>query len=86
MKWTAHKITYEFDEGKCTCGLGLCVEACGQEVLDYIEESDKMEVVNTVQCIFCRQCEDVCPTKAITILGALTLDDVTGIRKTGQGT
>lgn len=80
--WTQHTITYEFDEDKCSCGLGLCVEACGQGVLDYIEESDKMEVVNTVQCIFCRQCEDVCPENAITIQGALALQDVTGIGKT----
>ncbi|MBU23576.1 MAG: hypothetical protein CL476_10815 [Acidobacteria bacterium] len=35
-----------------------------------------MEIVNTVQCIFCKLCEEICPTKAISIQGALTLDDV----------
>jgi len=79
MKWKVHRITFEFDEEKCNCGLAFCVEACGQGVLDFVEESDKMEVVNTVQCIFCRQCEDVCPTKAIIIHGTLTLQDVRGL-------
>jgi NAD-dependent dihydropyrimidine dehydrogenase PreA subunit len=76
MKWRANRITYEYDEDKCTCGLGLCVEACGQGVLEYHEDSDKMEIVNTVQCIFCRQCEEVCPTSAISIEGALRIQDI----------
>ena len=79
MKWKANRITFKFDEEKCDCGFAFCVEACGQGVLDYVEEPDKMEVVNTVQCIFCRQCEDVCPTKAIIIQGALTLQNVRGL-------
>ncbi len=79
MKWTADKITYEFDESACTCGLGLCVEACGQGVLEFDEDLNEMEVGNTVQCIFCRQCVDVCPQLAISIDGALTLDDVIGL-------
>jgi NAD-dependent dihydropyrimidine dehydrogenase PreA subunit len=86
MKWTANHITYEYDEDKCTCGLGLCAEACGQGVLDFVEGPDKMEIVNEVQCIFCRQCEDVCPSNAISILGALTLDDVRGMEKAEAGT
>ena len=76
MKWRADKVTYEYNEEKCTCGIGLCVEACGQGVLDYLEGPDKMEIINQVQCIFCRQCEDVCPTRAITIQGVLTLEDL----------
>ncbi|MAG70159.1 MAG: 4Fe-4S binding protein [Vicinamibacterales bacterium] len=76
MKWTAGKITYAYDEEQCTCGAALCVEACAQSVLDANEETDKMEIVNTVQCIFCKLCEEICPTKAISIQGALTLDDV----------
>jgi len=76
MRWTANSITYVFDEKKCTCGLGLCVEACGQGVLEYEEEPGMMEIVDTVQCIFCRQCEEVCPTRAISLKGALTLEDV----------
>ena len=79
MKWTANKITYEFDESACSCGLGLCAEACGQGVLEFNEERNVMEVVNTVQCIFCLQCEEVCPEFAISIDGALTLNDVTGL-------
>jgi 2-oxoglutarate ferredoxin oxidoreductase subunit delta len=79
MKWTAGKITYEFDEDACECGLGLCAEACGQGVLEFNEEINEMEVVNSVQCIFCRMCEDVCPEMAISIDGALTLDDVIGV-------
>jgi formate hydrogenlyase subunit 6/NADH:ubiquinone oxidoreductase subunit I len=39
-----------------------------------------MEIVNEVQCIFCLQCEEVCPTKAITIQGALTLQDIPGLK------
>jgi len=76
MKWTAHTITYEYTEEKCKCGLGLCAEACGQGVLEFDEQSERMVIMNTVQCIFCRQCEDVCPYKAISIEGALTLDDI----------
>ena len=79
MKWTANHITYEYVEEKCTCGLGLCTEACGQGVLDYLEGPDKMDIVNEVQCIFCLQCEEVCPTRAITIQGALTLQDIPGL-------
>ena len=77
MKWTAVNITYEYDKEKCKCKLGTCVEACGQGVLEFDEKAEKMEIVNnTVQCIFCRQCEDVCPYQAISIKGALTLDDI----------
>jgi NAD-dependent dihydropyrimidine dehydrogenase PreA subunit len=79
MKWSANQITYDYDEEKCTCGLGLCTEACGQGVLDYLEGPDKMDIVNEVQCIFCRQCEDICPTGAITIQGALTVNDIQGL-------
>lgn len=78
MRWTANKITYAYDEEKCNCGLGLCAEACGQGVLIFDEQSEKMVIMNTLQCIFCRQCEEVCPHRAITIEGALTLDDIKG--------
>ena len=76
MRWTAGTITYEYDEERCKCRLGLCVEACGQGVLEFDEGTEKMEIGNTVQCIFCRQCEDVCPYEAISIKGALTLDNI----------
>jgi NAD-dependent dihydropyrimidine dehydrogenase PreA subunit len=79
MRWAANHITYVFDGKNCTCGLGLCVEACGQGVLEYKEEPGMMEIADTVQCIFCRQCEEVCPTGAISIEGALTLKDVKGL-------
>ncbi|MBA7613646.1 NAD(P)H-quinone oxidoreductase subunit I, chloroplastic [subsurface metagenome] len=79
--WRVHTISYEFDGEKCTCGIGLCVEACAQGSLELNEETKKMEMINLEQCIFCRQCEDVCPTQAISIKGALTLQDVTGIRE-----
>ena len=80
MKWTANHITYEYDEEKCTCGLALCTEACGQGVLDYLEGPEKIDIVDEVQCILCLQCEDVCPTGAITIQGALTLQDIPGLK------
>lgn len=82
MKWKADKITYYFQEENCTCGVGLCVEACGQGALGFQEGPDKMEVVNRGQCIFCRQCEDVCPTNAIAITGALTLQDIREMGRT----
>lgn len=76
MKWKLGKITYEFMKDKCLCGVGWCTEACGQGVLDFIEKPKKMKVVNLSQCILCRQCEEVCPRKAISIAGALTVRDI----------
>jgi NAD-dependent dihydropyrimidine dehydrogenase PreA subunit len=76
MKWKLGKITYEFVKDKCQCGVGRCAEACGQGVLDFSEMSNKMKVVNLSQCILCRQCEDVCPRKAISIKGALTIRNI----------
>ena len=81
MKWTIGTITYEYDQEKCNCGLALCVEACGQGVLDFLEGPEKMEVINPDQCIFCRQCEDICPGNIISIQGALTLEDIRGLGK-----
>ncbi|MBW1997634.1 MAG: 4Fe-4S binding protein [Deltaproteobacteria bacterium] len=76
MKWKAGTITYLYEEEECKCKLGLCVEACGQGVLRFDEGTEKMLIDNTVQCIFCRQCEEVCPFQAISIEGALTLGDI----------
>ena len=76
MKWKLGKVTYEFDRRKCGCGTGWCVEACGQDVIDFSERSKKMKVVNLNQCIICRQCEEICPKGAIAIQGALTLKDI----------
>lgn len=76
MKWKLGKIIFEFDKNRCECGTGRCIEACGQGVLDFLDGSKKMKVINLTQCIFCRQCEDVCPKKAISIRGALTLQDI----------
>ncbi|MBW2028817.1 MAG: 4Fe-4S binding protein [Deltaproteobacteria bacterium] len=76
MKWKGGSITYIYDEDQCRCKLGLCVEACGQGVLEFDEGKEKMRIGNTVQCIFCRQCEEICPYQAISIEGALTLEDI----------
>jgi len=76
MKWKLGKATFEFIKDKCSCGLGRCVEACGQGVFDFLEKPQKIKVVNLTQCILCRQCEEVCPKKAISIQGALTMQDI----------
>jgi NAD-dependent dihydropyrimidine dehydrogenase PreA subunit len=61
IPWTP-KINYE----KCvTCG--KCVEFCHKKAFKLEEkENKKIIVVNPNACVvFCRGCEDVCPTGAI---------------------
>ncbi|HEX9262646.1 MAG TPA: ferredoxin family protein [Candidatus Bathyarchaeia archaeon] len=60
----APKIDYE----KCvTCG--KCVDFCHNRVFEFEEKDGKKKTVvkNPKACVvFCRGCEDICPTVAIT--------------------
>lgn len=51
------------DNSKCN-GCGLCVSVCARYALMLSENT--IRFVETVECDWCKQCELVCPTSAVT--------------------
>ncbi len=52
----------EIEPEKCN-GCGLCISVCTCEALVLVE--NVIQVIETVECGWCLQCEVVCPTGAI---------------------
>jgi NAD-dependent dihydropyrimidine dehydrogenase PreA subunit len=50
---------------KCS-SCGVCVEACPADVLE-IEDDGKSRVKALNECIVCRNCQHLCPNKAIRV-------------------
>lgn len=63
-----NKIPWDpkIDPKKCT-GCGKCVEFCHMQAFAFDEKAGKRRTaVNPNRCVvFCRGCEDICPTGAI---------------------
>lgn len=60
----AVKIT--IDEEKCT-GDEFCIDACPIPCYQINEETEKAMYFREEECIGCRNCEEICPTGAITV-------------------
>lgn len=53
------------NKGKCS-SCGVCVEACPADVLE-IDDDGKPRVKALNECIVCRNCQHLCPKKAIRV-------------------
>jgi len=51
------------DPEKCS-GCGLCISACECNALVLV--NDIISIIETGECVWCTECEVVCPTGAIT--------------------
>jgi len=60
----AVKIT--IDEGKCT-GDEFCIDGCPIPCYRINEKTGKAMFISETECLGCKNCEEVCPTGAITV-------------------
>ncbi|NLE05533.1 MAG: 4Fe-4S binding protein [Crenarchaeota archaeon] len=61
------KTRVTIDYSKCEpCKAGTCMGVCPQGIFE-IDTNKKPQIINDSECTLCRICEDLCPTKAITI-------------------
>lgn len=59
---------HQYDETKCT-GCGMCSRVCPSFAIEMKGLGPKCEglKINLGACLFCQQCEESCPTGAITL-------------------
>lgn len=55
------KITYEKD--KCI-GCQLCLKVCSPGAIEFLKEEKKIKIYVGI-CIFCSQCNDICPVHCL---------------------
>ncbi len=55
------KILYDRD--KCI-GCQLCIKVCSPGAIEFIKEEKKIKIYVS-RCIFCSQCNDICPVKCL---------------------
>lgn len=73
-KWCANpeglsrNIQVMFKQDVCV-DCGRCVNVCAQGIHKFSKETLHHVVDRSVQCIGCRKCAEVCPTRAIEIMG-----------------
>lgn len=59
-------VNITIDEDKCT-GDEFCIDACPIPCYQINEDTEKAMYIREEECIGCRNCEEVCPTGAITV-------------------
>ena len=65
------KIAYERD---CCTGCTLCAKVCPSNAIEILPETKRMRIWVT-QCIFCSQCNDICPKGGLSMSGEFLLAD-----------
>ena len=55
------KISYERD--KCI-GCQLCIKVCSPGAIEFLKEEKKIKIYVS-RCIFCSQCNDICPVHCL---------------------
>jgi len=59
-------LRIKIDEEKCN-NCELCVSACPIPCFEIERETRKIVIVNLKECLVCKNCEQTCPAKAITV-------------------
>jgi formate hydrogenlyase subunit 6/NADH:ubiquinone oxidoreductase subunit I len=65
------KIAYDRD---CCTGCTLCQKVCPANAIEFLPETKRMRIWVT-QCIFCSQCNDICPKGGLSMSGEFLLAD-----------
>ena len=60
------------DREKCN-GCGLCISVCSDNGLVLVD--NVVTIVETVECVWCLECEVVCPTSAIACPFEIVLEE-----------
>jgi formate hydrogenlyase subunit 6/NADH:ubiquinone oxidoreductase subunit I len=54
-----------YDRATCT-GCSFCIKTCLSHAIELIPETKRIRIYVT-QCIFCSQCNDICPTNSLSM-------------------
>lgn len=65
------KIAYDRD---CCTGCTLCLKICPANAIEFLPETKRVRIWVT-QCIFCSQCNDICPKGSLSMSGEFLLAD-----------